>query len=167
MHIASKLLTKALYMVQITESNLLMSHELCVSPVVGLPLVCGSFQVYNWFAVWGGGEMVDAADLKSAGRQSVWVRIPPALLTINLPLLGHFLFVWMVLEEGALNAKARSTVVAINGAGGTAVPSHYRLWQAAGWRVRRGRFFGAVAPTGAATGGKSPGGGPFESPTAP
>ena len=27
----------------------------------------------------GGGEMVDAADLKSAGRQSVWVRIPPAL----------------------------------------------------------------------------------------
>ncbi len=30
--------------------------------------------------VWGGGEMVDAADLKSAGRKSVWVRIPPALL---------------------------------------------------------------------------------------
>ena len=29
----------------------------------------------------GGGEMVDAADLKSAGVLPVWVRIPPALLT--------------------------------------------------------------------------------------
>lgn len=27
----------------------------------------------------GGGEMVDAADLKSAGGNTVWVRLPPAL----------------------------------------------------------------------------------------
>ena len=44
--------------------------------------------------------MVDAADLKSAGRQSVWVRVPPALLTLNLPLLGHFLFVRTMYERG-------------------------------------------------------------------
>lgn len=28
---------------------------------------------------WGGGEMADAADLKSAEGNLVWVRIPPAL----------------------------------------------------------------------------------------
>lgn len=52
-------------------------------------LVRPFFHVYNYFALWGGGEMVDAADLKSAGRQSVWVRVPPALLTF-MALLGPF-----------------------------------------------------------------------------
>jgi hypothetical protein len=41
---------------------------------------------------WGGGEMVDAADLKSAGRKSVWVRIPPALFTLKWPIMGPFYF---------------------------------------------------------------------------
>lgn len=40
---------------------------------------------------WGGGEKVDAADLKSAGRKSVWVRIPPALLSKNGPLWAFFI----------------------------------------------------------------------------
>jgi hypothetical protein len=30
--------------------------------------------------MWGGGETVDAGDLKSSVRKDVWVRIPPALL---------------------------------------------------------------------------------------
>ncbi len=47
-------------------------------------LVTGYKAVYNIRPVptgnWrGGGEMVDATDLKSVGRKSVWVRVPPAL----------------------------------------------------------------------------------------
>jgi hypothetical protein len=30
--------------------------------------------------LWGGDETVDIEDLKSSGREAVWVRIPPALL---------------------------------------------------------------------------------------
>lgn len=32
---------------------------------------------------WGGGGMADAVDLKSIGRDTVWVRLPPALPKIG------------------------------------------------------------------------------------
>lgn len=74
-----------------------MSHRLVPNAILAggrnlktFLLVRVSHRVYNWLYVWGGGEMVDAADLKSAGRQSVWVRIPPALLNPFGPLWAFF-----------------------------------------------------------------------------
>lgn len=36
--------------------------------------------------------MADAADLKSAGRETVWVRLPPALPKMARHLTGRFCF---------------------------------------------------------------------------
>jgi hypothetical protein len=76
-----------------------MSHNLPGSQEsVFQLLVRPFFHVYNYSAVWGGGEMVDAADLKSAGRQSVWVRVPPALLIFYGPSWAIFCL-WRGLDE--------------------------------------------------------------------
>ena len=49
----------------------------------GLPTQCYMWRsLINWPHIWGGGEMADAADLKSAGITPVWVRLPPALLIL-------------------------------------------------------------------------------------
>ena len=48
-------------------------------------------KIANTMIAWGGGEMADAADLKSAVGNSVWVRIPPALPTTG-PFVGLFYF---------------------------------------------------------------------------
>src|SRR5690606_21431543 len=76
----------------------LQSRENLVCPLHESPLFPYTtlFRSYNTHAKRGGGETADAADLKSAGGDSVWVRIPPALHNVRIeapPCLPAGLFV--------------------------------------------------------------------------
>ncbi len=76
--------------------------HLATLPLLQNALVPHFIRVYNrhisfrdrlsFMAVWGGGEMADATDLKSVGGNSVWVRLPPALLFTLARYAG--LFCW-------------------------------------------------------------------------
>ena len=66
-------------------------------------------------------ELADAADLKSAGGNTVWVQVPPALL---------YQFEYLINKAGGTSALLYQFENLINEAGGTAVLQVVRIFSA-------------------------------------
>jgi hypothetical protein len=61
--------------------------------------------------------LADAADLKSAGREALWVQVPPALLDETRAKIGSSFFIFSkIYQQGLLRDAQRKYVVFIYGA---------------------------------------------------